>query len=473
MHLFCICCLLFILKSTMNHLEQTDPELYELIHQEEKRQHDTLMMIPSENLPSMAVQEAVGSILMSKYSEGQVKKRYYQGNNTIDEIELLTKKRALQAFSLDPEVWGVNVQAVVGSVANLAVYNALINPGDTIMGMYLYDGGHLSHGWQLPDGKKISFTSKIYRPVYYHVDLAKGEFDYAQVEKTAKAKQPKILISGGTAYPRTINHKRLRAIADKVGAYYMADIAHESGLVLAGEHPSPFDHAHVVTMTTRKTMRGPIGAIIFARKEYIDAINSSVFPGLQGGPQNHSIAGIGVALYEAMQPHFKKYAKQVVKNAKLLASELQAYDFTLVSGGTDKHLVLIDLANKELLGNTVAEACEEAGIILNRNTIPYDRDNPQYPYTVSSPFYPMGIRLGTPGLTSRGMKEKEMKQIASWIHTLVNALQQSKKRLNLSIEEEKKRPNRKKIVQNTKVLVEIREKVRALCKQYPLPEMYL
>jgi glycine hydroxymethyltransferase len=389
-----------------------DSQLVELIEKEQERQRYQLQMIPSENYVSKAVLEAVGSVLMNKYSEGQVFKRYYQGNFVIDEIESLVKARALKAFDLDPEEWGVNVQAVTGSVANLAVYTALINPGDKLMSMFLYDGGHLSHGWQLPDGKKVSFTAMVYTPSYYYVDPKERVFNYDEVEKRALEEKPQILISGGTAYPREIDHARMGQIAGKVGAYYLADIAHEAGLVLAGVNQSPFPHAHIVTMTTRKTLRGPIGAMIFSRKEYSEKIDRAVFPGLQGGPQNHSIAGIGAALFEAMQPEFKKYAAQVIANAKKLAVELIRRGYDVSSGGTDKHLVLVDLRNKGWVGKEAALALEKANIIVNKNTVPGD---------TAKPWNPSGIRLGTPAITSRGMKEENIKKIVEWIdQVLIN-----------------------------------------------------
>ena len=269
-------------------LQQTDPEIYDLIKSEEARQQSDLEMIPSENFVSDAVREAVGSVLMNKYSEGQPFKRYYQGNKYIDEIEALVEKRALQAFGLTETDWHVNVQAVTGTIANFAVYAALLNPGDKMLGMSLYDGGHLSHGWKLPDtGKPISFTSRIYDTYFYSVDPTTKVFDYDTIEKIAKEVKPKILISGGTAYPREINHQRMREIADTVGAIYMADVAHEAGLIAGGANSSPFPHAHVVTMTTRKTLRGPIGAMIFASKkllgeEVAEKIDFAVFPSLQG-----------------------------------------------------------------------------------------------------------------------------------------------------------------------------------------------
>jgi glycine hydroxymethyltransferase len=295
-------------------------------------------------------------------------------------------------------------------VANLAVYNALIRPGDKLMSMFLYDGGHLSHGWQLPDGKKISFTSMVYTPSYYYVDPKERVFNYDEVEKRAVEEKPQIIISGGTAYPREINHARMRQIADKVKAYYLADIAHEAGLVLAGVNLSPFPHAHVVTMTTRKTLRGPIGAMIFSRKEYGEKIDRAVFPGLQGGPQNHSIAGIGITLFEAMQPEFKKYATQIIANAKKLAAELIKRGYDVSSGGTDKHLVLVDLRSKDWVGKEAA--LEKANIIVNKNTVPGD---------TAKPWNPSGIRLGTPAITSRGMKEEDIEKIIGWIdQVLIN-----------------------------------------------------
>lgn len=400
-------------------LKQIDPEIYALIQAEEKRQATDLAMIPSENFASEAVREAVGSVLMNKYSEGQPFKRYYQGNQFIDQIESLVEQRALQAFGLDEKDWHVNVQPVTGSIANFAVYAALLNPGDKILAMSLYDGGHLSHGWKLPDGKPISFSARIYDTHFYSVDPTTEVFDYDAIQKIAQDVRPRILISGGTAYPREINHQKMREIADSVGAIYMADIAHEAGLIVAGANSSPFPYAHVVTTTTRKTLRGPIGAMIFARKKIKleklmaftpssieDAIDGAVFPALQGGPQNHSIAGIGVALHEAMQPAFKVYASQVVKNAQVLANELIKAGFHVVSGGTDKHLVLIDLRSSGITGKDAALALEKVGIIANKNTVPGE---------TGKPWNPSGLRLGTPALTTRGYKEKDMIHLAQKI----------------------------------------------------------
>lgn len=396
----------------MSSLKQTDPEIFQLIHAEEERQQSDLEMIPSENFVSAAVREAVGSVLMNKYSEGQPFKRYYQGNQNIDQIESLVEQRALDVFGLSDSDWHVNVQPVTGTIANFAVYAALLNPGDKMLGMSLYDGGHLSHGWKLPDtGKPISFTARIYDTHFYSVDATTKVFDYDNIQFVADQVKPQILISGGTAYPREINHARMREIADSVGAIYMADVAHEAGLIAGGANSSPFPHAHVVTMTTRKTLRGPIGAMIFANKkllgeEVAEKIDFAVFPSLQGGPQNHSIAGIGVALHEAMQPAFKKYAGQVVKNAQVLANELIKAGFDVVSGGTDKHLVLIDLRSKGWNGKDAALALEKVGIIANKNTVPGE---------TGKPWNPSGLRLGTPALTTRGMKEADMIKIAQKI----------------------------------------------------------
>ena len=375
-------------------LSITDPEIYDLIQAEDKRQHDELEMIPSENFVSDAVREAVGSVLMNKYSEGRPGKRYYQGNRIIDQIESLVEKRALALFGLDPSVWHVNLQCPTGSIANFAVYAALLDPGDKILGLSLYDGGHLSHGWKLPEGKKISFTSKIYDTYFYNVDPKTRVFDYDQIAARAQAVKPKILISGGTAYPREINHQKMREIADSVGAYYMADIAHEAGLVAGGVNGSPFPSAHVVTMTTRKTLRGPIGAMVFVRSEFAEALDFNIFPGLQGGPMNHSIAGIGVALHEASLPEFKVYAAQVIKNAQVLAAELLQAGFDVVTGGTDKHLVLVDLV-------------PEAGPVKTRTSARKSRHHRQQNTCPAKLLNPEPQACAwVPQPSPRGMKEK-------------------------------------------------------------------
>ena len=393
-------------------LSTTDPELFDLLQKEEARQDKDSAVIPSENFVSESVREAVGSVLMNKYSEGYPHKRYYQGNQHIDQIESLAQTRALSLFKLDPSAWHVNVQAVTGSIANLAVLTGLLELGDPILSMSLYDGGHLSHGWRLPEGKPISLTSRLFDSHFYHVDPKTHLFDYDEIAKLALKLKPKLIISGGTAYPREINHQKLREVADSVGAYYLADIAHEAGLVAAGVNSSPFPHAHVVTMTTRKTLRGPIGALIFSQAELAKKIDFAVFPGLQGGPQNHSIAGIGVALHEASKPEFKEYSKQVIDNAVALAAELDKLGFDLVSGGTDKHLVLIDLRNKGISGKDAALQLEKVGIIANKNTVPGE---------TSKPWNPSGLRLGTPAMTTKGWKEADFKKLAQKISAVLTS----------------------------------------------------
>lgn len=388
--------------------------VFTLIEKEKRRQREQLQMIPSENYVSGAVMRAVGSVMMHKYSEGQVGRRYYQGNENIDEVERLAKERALKLFGLDPEAWGVNVQALSGSPANFAVYSALLEPGERLLAMHLTEGGHLSHGWHIGE-RKVSFVSKIWEVDFYRVDPKTRVFDYDAIQRQAGRFKPKLLVSGGTAYPREIDHARMGEIAHDVGAYYLADIAHEAGLVAAGVNGSPFPHADVVTMTTHKTLRGPRGAIIIASRvkrlassglNLIEAVDRAVFPGLQGGPHNHTIAGIAVALGEARTAAFRKYSRQVIANAKMLALEFMNAGFDVVTGGTDKHLVLVDLRPTGVSGWVVALALEQAGIIVNRNTVPGE---------TASPFFPSGIRLGTPAVTTRGMKEREMRRIASWI----------------------------------------------------------
>ena len=406
-----------------------DTQISSLIRAEAQRQREVLEMIPSENYASGAVMKAVGSVLMNKYDEGYPKKRYYQGNVNADAIEDLCRQRILQAFRLDPEKWGCNVQPHSGCEANLAVYNALLKPGNKILSMYLPDGGHLSHGWP------VTLVAKIFTVDFYHVEPKTCLFDYDKIEQQAKEFQPKLIISGGTAYPRRINHQRLGQIAKLVGAYYLADIAHEAGLISAGAQPSPFPGCDVATFTTHKTFRGPRGAVIIARKELMKQINFSVFPGMQGGPHLHTIAGIAVAAAELMTPQFKVYARQVVTNAQVLAKELIKGGLKVVSGGTDKHLVLVDLRPRQLSGAAVALALEKAGIIANKNTVPYD---------TAKPFYPSGLRLGTPALTSRGMKAKEMVKIAKWILAVVH------------------QPD------NEKLLTQINQEVKTFCRHFPL-----
>ena len=450
----------------MSGLAQNDPEVFELIQREEQRQQDTLSMIPSENFFSSAVREAVGSVFMHKYAEGNIGGRYYEGNAVVDELELLAIQRAKQAFRL-PADWGVNVQALAGSNANLAVYLGLLEPGDTMMAMYLPDGGHLSHGWSFEPKKskraeeagllvytggsrKVNITSRMFTVVQYKTDPATRQFEYDALEKIAREHQPQLIITGGTAYPRDIDYQRVRAIADSVGALYLADIAHEAGLVAAGVVRSPIGLADVVSLTTHKTLRAGRGALILAHQDLIAKINRGVLPGLQGGPFNHSIAGIAVGLGEVLQPEFSEYAQQVIANAKALAQYLSGAGFTIVSGGTDKHLILVDLTNKPLLGKQFARALSYAGIVANANTMPQE---------TRTPADPSALRLGTPWLTTRGMKEAQMQQIASWI-TEVMEIASPWAELPFETFEEQ--------VAHSPAITAIAGQVKELCQQFPL-----
>ena len=449
-----------------------DPEVKELIVKETRRQSEVLEMIPSENYASAAVREAVSSVFINKYAEGTVGKRFYQGNWVVDELEALCKQRALELFKLSEKKWGVNVQALSGSPANLAVYNALLQPGDRIMSMYLPDGGHLSHGWELPD-KKVTLVSKTWEITFYHVDRVTRVFNYEKIRELAVRLKPKMLISGGTAYPREINHQKMGEIAHAVGAYYMADIAHEAGLVAAGVNTSPFPFADVVTMTTHKTLRGPRGAMIFTRRtseakldyqteENLDKsvlVDQSVFPGIQGGPHEHTIAGVAVALGEALKPEFKEYAKQVVKNAQVLAEIFLKNGFDVVSGGTDKHLILLDLRSVKTSAWIAAWALEYANIVVNRNTVPYE---------TGSSFYPSGIRLGTPAVTTRGMKEKEMQIIGEWMMEVFREVAHYRIPENKDERQQFRKSVRQELEMN-KLLQSIAGSVKLLTQKYPVP----
>lgn len=374
-----------------------------LIDRERKRQQKTITLIASENYVSTNVLEALGSPLTNKYSEGYPGRRYYPGNEVYDDIELAVQDLARKLFKLNKN-WHVNVQPYSGSPANLAVYTALLNPGDILMGLDLSHGGHLTHG------HKVSITGKLYESVQYKVDEKTGRLDYDEILKLAKKHKPKIIVSGTTAYPRKIDFKKFGEIAKKVGAYHMVDISHIAGLVAVGLHASPFQHADVVTTTTHKTLRGPRAGIIFCKKELADKIDKAVFPGLQGGPHNNVIAAMGIAFEEALKPSFKTYQKQVIKNAKALAEELKNRGYKLATGGTDNHLILVDFKNKKISGSEAEERLEAAGILANRNTIPGDK----------SPFRPSGLRLGTPAVTTLGMKEKEIKDLAKVIDAILS-----------------------------------------------------
>lgn len=390
--------------------------IFKLINQEKQRQSSQINLIPSENYTSREVRKAVGSVLMHKYSEGNVGRRYYAGNKIIDEIEKLAQERALDLFKA-PVDWAVNVQALSGSYANLAAITAVLEPGDTILSMFLPDGGHLSHGWSLPEApskemiheqskKRTHVISKLFNVVQYKTDPKTNLLDYDLIQKAAEKYKPKMIITGGTSYPRNIDYAKIRDIANKVGAYYLADVAHEAGLIAAGALPSPIGVAHIVTMTTHKTLRSARGSLIFSTQEIISKVNRAVLPGIQGGPFNNNIAGIAVGLAEASTPAFKKYAKAVIENAQTLAAELVKLGYNVITGGTDKHLVLVNITNVAEDGKIAAEKLEKAGIILNMNTIPWDDKNPSRP---------SGIRLGTPFVTTQGMDKAEMKQIAKLI----------------------------------------------------------
>ncbi len=383
-------------------LEQADPEIAEIIRREEQYQFETVRLIPSENYVSRAVLAASGSVLTNKYSEGYPGKRYYEGQRNIDELETLVQERAKRLFGVEH----ANVQPYSGSPANAAVYYALLQPGDTILGMSLPHGGHLTHGWN------VSFSARFYRAVQYAVHPTTHRIDYDEVRELARRERPKIIVAGGTAYPRQFDFEAFGEIAREVGAYFLADISHVAGLIVAGAHPDPAPHADAIMTTTHKTLRGPRGAMIFCRAEHADAIDKAVFPALQGGPHNHTTAAIGVALREASTPEFRDYGQQTVANAKALASELLERGFQLISGGTDNHLILIDLTSTGVFGKKAAKALDRAGIVVNYNTIPNDP---------RKPFSPSGIRIGTPAITSRGMRESEMRQIAAWMDEVIAA----------------------------------------------------
>ena len=428
----------------------------DLIKEEQKRQEETLMLIPSENYASKEVREAVGSVLMNKYSEGYSGRRYYQGNKIIDEIETFAINKAKELFKVEH----VNVQPYSGSPANAEVLFALLNPGDTIMGLKLSSGGHLTHGH--PD---ITFSGRFYKSVQFGTK-DDGIIDYNEVENLARKEKPALMIIGTTAYPLILDWKKLGEIADLVGSWLVADISHVSGLVLAGEYPSPVPFTHIVTTTTHKTLRGPRGAMIMVTKKGIEKdpetaskIDKAVFPGLQGGPHNGTTAGIAQALIEADSGDFKKYGKQIVINARYLAEELKNGGLTLVTGGTECHLMVVDLRPIGLSGNIAAEVLEAAGIIVNRNSVPNDP---------APPFYPSGIRLGTPGITTRGMTEPEMKIIAGWILKVLDHVKDEK----LPEVKEKRGEYIKSFrikVANDEFLKNIASEVRDLCKKFPMP----
>jgi len=383
-------------QSMYRSLAETDPQIAAAIDNETRRQHEGLELIASENFVSEAVLEAAGSVFTNKYAEGYPGKRYYGGCEFTDVVEELARNRAKQLFNAEY----VNVQPHAGSQANMAAYAAVLQPGDTILGLNLAHGGHLTHGHHL------NFSGKTYKIVPYGVTKETETIDYDELERLAEKERPKMIIGGGSAYPRIIDFARMRQIADKVGAIYLVDMAHFSGLVAGGAHPSPVPHAQIVTSTTHKTLRGPRAGMILAKADLGPAIDKTVFPGMQGGPLVHIIAAKAVCFLEAMQPEFKVYARQVVANAKVLAETLANEGYRIISGGTDTHVMLVDVFAKGMLGSEAEKALGEAAITVNKNAIPFDT-NP--------PLKPSGVRIGTPALTTRGMKEPEMRQVGRWI----------------------------------------------------------
>jgi glycine hydroxymethyltransferase len=381
-------------------VEVSDPKLADLLRREDERQAQSLCLIPSENYCSAAVLEANGTVLVNKYSEGYPGRRYYEGNEVIDEVERLAVSRAKELFGAEH----VNVQPYSGSPANLAIYLAFLEPGDTVMGLSLPAGGHLTHGWS------VSATGIWFNAVHYGVDRATGRVDMDAVRDLALSSRPKILFCGGTAVPRTIDFAGFAEIAGEVGALMVADVSHLAGLIAGGAHPSPIPHADVVMTTTHKTLRGPRGALLMCREEHAKAIDRAVFPGLQGGPHQHQTAAIAATLGEALAPEFSTYAHDIVANSKALAEALIDRGFDLVSGGTDNHLILLDVTTKGLSGKQVATALARAGIVTNANAIPFDP---------RKPFDPSGVRIGTPAVTTRGLQEDHMAQVAEWMNEVV------------------------------------------------------
>ncbi|CAA0843093.1 Serine hydroxymethyltransferase 1- mitochondrial [Striga hermonthica] len=409
-------------KQLNSPLEVVDPEIADIIELEKARQWKGLELIPSENFTSLSVMQAVGSVMTNKYSEGYPGARYYGGNEYIDMAETLCQKRALEAFRLDPEKWGVNVQSLSGSPANFQVYTALLKPHERIMSLDLPHGGHLSHGYQT-DTKKISAVSIFFETMPYRLNESTGYIDYDQLEKSAVLFRPKLIVAGASAYARLYDYERIRKVCDKQKAILLADMAHISGLVAAGVIPSPFDYADVVTTTTHKSLRGPRGAMIFFRKgvkeinkqgkevlyDYEDKINQAVFPGLQGGPHNHTITGLAVALKQTTTPEYKAYQEQVLSNSSKFAKTLAEKGYELVSGGTENHLVLVNLKNKGIDGSRVEKVLESVHIAANKNTVPGD----------VSAMVPGGIRMGTPALTSRGFLEEDFVKVAEFFDAAV------------------------------------------------------
>lgn len=415
-------------QNVMATLQETDSEIYRLTQYELERQTNQLELIASENIASRAVMEAQGSIFTNKYAEGYPQKRYYGGCDYADEVESLARNRAKEIFGAEY----ANVQAHSGSQANMAVYFATLKPGDKVLGMDLAHGGHLTHG------AAVNFSGQLFNFVSYGVDRKTETINMEEVERIAFENRPKMIVAGASAYPRFIDFEGFRRIADSIGALFMVDMAHIAGLIAAGVHPSPVPHADFVTSTTHKTLRGPRGGLILAKEKYGKSLDSKIFPGIQGGPLVHVIAAKAVSFKEAMEPEFKRYQRQVTTNAAVLADRLIEHGFRLVSGGTDNHLMLIDLKNKNITGKEAEELLEDAGLTVNKNAVPFD---------TQSRFVTGGIRLGTPAVTTRGLKEKEMIQIADWINRVID----SRQAVEIGL---------------------VRQEVRTLCERLPLYPEY-
>lgn len=413
----------------MSALESTDPEVFHIIQAERRRQREDLELIASENYTSAAVMEAAGSVLTNKYAEGLPGKRYYGGCEEVDKVEELARSRAIQLFQVPGCEVGANVQPHSGAQANGAIYLATLKPGDVLLGLDLSNGGHLTHG------SSANSSGKIYRAVHYRVD-ASGRIDMDQVREVALRERPKLIMTGASAYPRFWDFGAFRSIADEVGAILVADIAHVAGLVVTGLHPNPFPHADYVSTTTHKTLRGPRGGLVLAKADRMKGLNSAVFPGLQGGPLLHVIAGKAVAFGEALQPSFKDYSVKVLENAQMMAETLMEQGFSLVSGGTDNHLMLLDFSDRPYSGKDAEEALGKAGITVNKNTVPNEK---------RSPFITSGVRIGSPAMTTRGMGKAEARQIALWISEALQGWQ------------------------NPEVLASVRQRVQALTAGFPVP----